>query len=93
MEYCDGLDLRKFIEEHKKTKELIKKNIILHMISGICNGLKEILKNNLIHRDLKPDNLFLNSDLTVRIGDFGTTKQLKIQMIMQKYGRYIWLPK
>ena len=77
MEYCDGLDLRKFIEEHQKTNELIKKNIILHIISGICNGLKEIHKNNLIHRDLKPENLFLNADLTIKIGDFGLTKQLK----------------
>ena len=77
MEYCDGLDLRKFIDDHKKSNELIKKNIILHIISGICNGLKEIHDKTLIHRDLKPDNIFLKADLTVKIGDFGLTKQLK----------------
>ena len=24
-----------------------------------------------MHRDLKPDNIFLNSDMVVRVGDFG----------------------
>ena len=39
MEYCDGLDLRKFINEHKRKNVLIERNIILHIISGICKGL------------------------------------------------------
>lgn len=76
MEYCDGLDLRKFIDEHKKSNNYIKKNIILHIILEICIGLKELHNNNLIHRDLKPENLFLNADLTIKIGDFGLSKEL-----------------
>ena len=40
MEYCDGLDLGKYINEHKKSNELIKKDIIYHIIFEICNGLK-----------------------------------------------------
>ena len=77
MEYCDGLDLRKFINEHRSANDLIKKNIIMHIIFGICLGLKEIHQHNLIHRDLKPDNIFLNADLTVKIGDFGISKKLQ----------------
>ena len=76
MEYCDGLDLRKYINDHKKTNDFIKKDLIYHIISGICAGLKEIHKNNLIHRDLKPENLFLTNDLKVKIGDFGIAKKL-----------------
>ena len=76
MEYCDGLDLRKFINEHKQSKVLIDKNIILYIILGICQGLKEIHNNNLIHRDIKPENIFLNADLTIKIGDFGLSKEL-----------------
>ena len=77
MEYCDGLDLRKFIDEHKKSNNYIKKNIILHIILEICIGLKELHNNNLIHRDLKPENLFLNADLTIKIGDFGFTRKFQ----------------
>ena len=77
MEYCDGFDLRKFIEEHKKSNGYIKKNIVLYISLEICNGLKEIHKNDLIHRDLKPDNLFLNADLTIKISDFGLSRKFQ----------------
>ena len=77
MEYCDGLDLRKYLNDNKKSNELIKKEIIIHIILGICNGLKYIHSKKLIHRDLKPDNIFLNADMKVKIGDFGIARQLK----------------
>jgi len=76
MEYCNGLDLRKFINNHKEKKKSIEKELIFQIISDICLGIKEIHKNKLIHRDLKPDNLFIGSDLKIKIGDFGISKQL-----------------
>ena len=76
MEYCEGLDLRTYIIEHRNNNKLIDKNIIYHIIYDICLGLKEIHNNNLIHRDLKPDNLFISEDLRIKIGDFGISKQL-----------------
>jgi len=76
MEYCDGLDLRKYINEHKEKNKLIEKDLVYHIILDICKGLKEIHNKKLIHRDLKPDNLFLTKDLKVKIGDFGIAKEL-----------------
>ena len=76
MEYCDGLDLRRYIKEHKETGEKINKYLIYYFIIDICHGLKYIHQNNLIHRDLKPENLFLTEEETIKIGDFGIAKQL-----------------
>ena len=76
MEFCDGSDLKKYIKEHKSQNKLIERDKIFGFILDICEGLKEIHSKNLIHRDLKPDNLFLTKDLKVKIGDFGIAKQL-----------------
>ena len=42
----------------------------------ICRGIKEIHSQKLIHRDLKPDNIFISKDYKAKIGDFGISKQL-----------------
>ena len=76
MEYCDRLDLGKYIKGHKICKKSVEKQVIYHIILEICNGLKEIHNKKLIHRDLKPDNIFLTSDSKIKIGDFGLAKQL-----------------
>lgn len=79
MEDCNGLDLRKFITSHEKLNDFIEKDEIYYIILEICKGLKDIHDKNLIHRDLKPDNIFLNSDVRIKIGDFGIERQLKIE--------------
>ena len=82
MEYCDGLNLEEFLEEHKKPNEeneviLIKEDILFNIIKQICSGIKEIHDKNIVHRDLKPSNIFINKDNEIKIGDFGISKQLK----------------
>ena len=76
MEYCEGTDLRKFINNHKNKNELIDEKIIYKIVFQLYIGLRYIHKNKLIHRDLKPENIFLNSNNENKIGDFGITKQL-----------------
>jgi serine/threonine protein kinase len=41
------------------------------------NALKHIHRNNLVHRDIKPDNIFVNIvTKKLLIGDFGLAKDL-----------------
>ena len=75
MELCDGLDLYKFIESHKKKNDQpIDKNIVFDFLLNICYGIYEIHNKKIVHRDLKPQNLFLTKDLKIKIGDFGLAK-------------------
>ena len=82
MEYgCDN-DLKKYINNYKDKNELIKENIIKDIISQICKGLKDIHNNKIIHRDLTPDNIFIDKNNKIKIGDFGISK---ISTILNKY--------
>ena len=47
MEYCEGLDLRKYINQHKELNIFIYKNIIIYIFLGICKVLKEIHDKNI----------------------------------------------
>ena len=76
MEYINGLELKKFINEHKNSNSPIEKLFIYFIITKICKGLKEIHKINVIHGNLKPSNIFLAPNLIVKIGDFGIANQL-----------------
>ena len=76
MEYGGKKNLKQFIEYYKNNCELIPENIIEKLIVQICEGLKEIHKNNLIHRDLTPDNIFIDENNNIKIGDFGISKIL-----------------
>ena len=75
MEFCEGSDLNKLINEYKKRNELIKEELIYNIVLQIYGGIKVIHKHNLIHRDLKPSNIMRNND-RIKIGDFGISKKL-----------------
>ena len=74
MEYCGDTDLKQFIKNQKAKNELIEEELIKDFIIQICNGLKEIHNNGIIHRDLTPDNIFIDINDNIKIGDFGISK-------------------
>ena len=76
MEFCENKDLKSFINNHKDDDQYINEEVIYNIVLDICYGIKEIHLNNLIHRDLKPDNLFISKDYKIKIGDFGISKKL-----------------
>ena len=75
MEFCEGENLRTFIDKHMNDNRLIEEKIIRNIIKQICRGIKEIHDKKIIHRDLKPENIFINN-MDIKIGDFGISKQL-----------------
>ncbi|KAI3912518.1 hypothetical protein MKW98_020980 [Papaver atlanticum] len=76
LEYCKGGDLSMHIQRKGKVAEATAK----HFMQQLAAGLQILRHNNVIHRDLKPQNLLLttNDDQAVlKIADFGFARSLQ----------------
>ncbi|KAL5991708.1 hypothetical protein ACLOJK_012618 [Asimina triloba] len=84
LEYCRGGDLSIYIQRHGSVPELTAKYFMqqldVRFVSLTAAGLQVLRENNLIHRDLKPQNLLLatNDDHSLlKIADFGFARSLQ----------------
>lgn len=67
MEFCERSTLRSAIDDNLH----LNKDRVWRLFREIVDGLMYIHQQKLIHRDLKPMNIFLDSKDHVKIGDFG----------------------
>ena len=73
MEFLDGEELRVILKKNK----FFPPERLVRMLSQVAMGLDEAHARNFVHRDLKPDNLFLcgtRDGDNVKILDFGSVK-------------------
>lgn len=74
MSYADGGDIYQKIHEAKGQHFLEEQ--IIDWFAQIACGLKHIHDRNILHRDLKTQNIFLTKDNKIKLGDFGISKIL-----------------
>ena len=74
MEYCDGGDLADQIK--KARRNLFSEDKILHYFVQMALGLHYMHTNNVLHRDLKTQNVFLLGNGRLVLGDLGISKVL-----------------
>lgn len=70
MELIEGITLKKYIEE--KGKLTVKEAVGISL--QIANGLDAAHRHNIIHRDIKPQNILIARDGTAKLSDFGIAK-------------------
>eukprot|EP01064_Diplonema_japonicum_P032538 TRINITY_DN6146_c0_g2_i1.p1 TRINITY_DN6146_c0_g2~~TRINITY_DN6146_c0_g2_i1.p1 ORF type:complete len:579 (+),score=71.64 TRINITY_DN6146_c0_g2_i1:44-1738(+) len=73
-EFCSGGDLRGWMKNRKPVE-----SEVVRLFSQICAAIQYLHHGRLLHRDLKPDNIFLSGKRetpTIKVGDFGLVKQL-----------------
>ncbi len=70
MELVEGITLKKFIEK----KGRLEINEAIGIGIQIAQGIEEAHKNNIIHRDIKPQNIIISKEGKVKVTDFGIAK-------------------
>ena len=72
MEYINGGNLFSFVKKRRKLSEKTAK----YLFRQIIEGIKHIHENNIVHRDIKLENILIDVNNNVKICDFGIGKIL-----------------
>lgn len=72
MEYIEGLTLSEYIQKNHP----LDVDTILNFINQIINGIKHAHDTKIVHRDIKPQNILVDKNQTLKILDFGIAKAL-----------------
>ena len=70
MEYIDGITLKEYIDNEK----VLTWKDSVHFIIQVLRALQHAHDRGIVHRDIKPQNIMLFTDGTIKVMDFGIAK-------------------
>ncbi len=87
MEYVEGTSLRKVIERESPMSQ--ERTVFL--MQQILNALHHAHSIGIVHRDVKPENIILTNDGTIKILDFGLAKIFEEDLSMSMGGTPLYM--
>jgi serine/threonine protein kinase len=95
MEYCNGGSLYDSLRQRpqqKITYPVIPEPILAYIAYEILQGLRYLHEKNHIHRDIKSDNILLDTQGNVKIADLGECTALRsVESSMRMAGSRFWM--
>ncbi|XP_048154149.1 interferon-induced, double-stranded RNA-activated protein kinase isoform X1 [Corvus hawaiiensis] len=84
MEFCKQGTLEKWIAKNREDRKyyVMAQNKFLQIVKGV----EYIHSEKLIHRDLKPQNIFISHDDKIKIGDFGLVTSVAFETLTEDRG-------
>ncbi|MDO4285358.1 MAG: protein kinase [Eubacteriales bacterium] len=74
MEYLDGCNLKTYLQVNRKKGKKVSVDTALQITQAVLSALKAIHAEKVIHRDIKPGNIFICKDGTIKLIDFGAAR-------------------
>ncbi|XP_072305029.1 raf-1 proto-oncogene, serine/threonine kinase a isoform X2 [Eucyclogobius newberryi] len=91
-QWCEGSSLYKHIHVQETNFQMIQR---IDIARQTAQGMDYLHAKNIIHRDMKSNNIFLHDGLTVKIGDFGLatvkTRWSGSHQVEQPSGSVLWM--
>ena len=78
MEYFEKGDLAKYLN-----KRPLKEKYALKYLKQISEAMKYLLDSNILHRDLKPNNILMTNGGNITITDFGFARYFDNELLLQ----------
>ena len=85
-ELARGGDIGAKVKRHAARHEPMNEDMIWGFFIQICQGLKSLHHANILHRDIKAQNIFLVAAREIKIGDLGVAKVTKGGMAYTQIG-------
>lgn len=82
-EYIDGITLREWMTDNPRPNVTEVRNLLKQIIAGV----RAFQRQEMVHQDLKPENIMIDAQGTIKIVDFGSTKIAGIQEISKPIDR------
>ena len=86
MEFIDGIDMKKYTKA--KGGKLAPQELF-PLLKDVLVALNEVHKENIIHRDISPDNIMLTREMQAKLIDFGAAKDYAVSKnspVLLKHG-------
>ncbi|KAM3844698.1 RAF proto-oncogene serine/threonine-protein kinase isoform 2-T2 [Vipera latastei] len=91
-QWCEGSSLYKHLHVQETKFPMLQR---IDIARQTAQGMDYLHAKNIIHRDMKSNNIFLHEDRTVKIGDFGLatvkSRWSGSQQVEQPTGSVLWM--
>ncbi|XP_075352197.1 interferon-induced, double-stranded RNA-activated protein kinase isoform X2 [Mycteria americana] len=89
MELCEQGPLGNWIEKNRQDRKY--QEMVQNKFLQILKGVEYIHSKGLIHRDLKPQNIFISHEDKIKIGDFGLVTSVECETLTEDRGTRIYM--
>ena len=69
-------NLNDYMKQHTTNSKSDLKKTVIKLGIDIGKALEDCEEEKIVHRDIKPDNIFVNKNRTFKLGDFGLSRKM-----------------